>query len=114
MKILYEDRYFGLREIAAGALGDDVPWKSALRAFVSEWCDSRDFIEVRTSGSTGMPKLIRLPKKAMAASARLTNAFFDISRDSVLMLSLPLSYIAGKMMVVRAFEAGAVLLPESP
>ena len=78
--------------------------------FLEEWFDDRSYVLGHTSGSTGAPKEIQLSKADMRASARTTNAFFAIDRESVLLLCLSVSYIAGKMMVVRALEAGAELL----
>ena len=78
--------------------------------FLEEWFDDRSYVLGHTSGSTGAPKEIQLSKADMRASARMTNAFFAIDRESVLLLCLSVSYIAGKMMVVRALEAGAELL----
>lgn len=77
--------------------------------FLQEWFDEKPYVTGRTSGSTGKPKEIRLDKEDMRASARMTNRFFGINGDSVLLLCLSVSYIAGKMMVVRALEAGADL-----
>ncbi len=103
-----------MEEVVAGALGKEALWKNELAAFLSVWCGLQDFVEVHTSGSTGHPKRICLSKAAMSASARLTNDFFGITEHSMLLLSLPVSYIAGKMMAVRAFIAGASLVVEPP
>lgn len=78
-------------------------------AFLKEWFDDRPYVIGHTSGSTGVPKEIRLYKEDMRASARMTNTFLGIGPGSVLLLCLSVSYIAGKMMVVRALEAGADL-----
>ena len=81
-----------------------------LETFLSEWNDDRPYVVGHTSGSTGKPKEILLRKDDMRASARLTNEYFGIDVHSRLLLCLSTSYIAGKMMVVRALEAGAELL----
>lgn len=78
--------------------------------FMKQWRDSSRWIEAHTSGSTGQPNVIRLLKSDMEASAKATNAFFGITRDSVLGLPLSMDYIAGKMMAVRAFVAGCRML----
>lgn len=80
-----------------------------LSNFLTEWFDDREYVVGHTSGSTGQPKEILLAKEDMRASARLTNTFLGIGEDAVLLLSLSVEYIAGKMMVVRALEAGAEL-----
>ncbi|MDE5612454.1 MAG: AMP-binding protein [Odoribacter sp.] len=79
-------------------------------SFLKEWFDEKDYVCGHTSGSTGTPKEIRLGKTDMRASARITNDFLGIGKDSVLLLCLSVSYIAGKMLVVRALEAGAKLV----
>lgn len=81
-----------------------------LSSFLEEWHDARDYVCAHTSGSTGVPKEIRLLKADMRASAEATNAFFGINLESVLALPLSEGYIAGKMMAVRADISGARLL----
>ena len=73
-------------------------------SFLLLWFDEKDFIEVKTSGSTGEPKLIKLPKETMRKSAQTTLDFFSLKPGMTALLALPVSYIAGKMMVVRALE----------
>lgn len=85
-----------------------------LDSFLDEWRSPSPTVTVHTSGSTGKPKEIQLTKEAMRRSAQATNSFFGIGRDSVLVCPLSVGYIAGKMMVVRALEAGARLVMCSP
>lgn len=87
---------------------DQVP-QGEVFTFLKEWFDEKNYVTGYTSGSTGTPKEIRLDKDDMRASAALTNTFFGICSESLLLLCLSVSYIAGKMMVVRALEAGADL-----
>lgn len=82
--------------------------------FVRQWFDSNDYIIAYTSGSTGEPKEIRLSKHDMQISARATNRFFNITPSSLLVCPLSATYIAGKMMIVRALSAGCRLIMESP
>lgn len=82
--------------------------------FMEQWCDRRPYIIAHTSGSTGAPKEIKLLKSDMIMSARATNARFSISSHSHLHLTLSPAYIAGKMMIVRALEAGCDLTYEAP
>ena len=87
---------------------------TAFADFLEEYCNSNDYVVAHTSGSTGAPKLIKLLKSDMRASARLTNDFFGINGNSVLYLPLSPTYIAGKMMIVRAIESGAAIYEEAP
>ena len=74
--------------------------------FKKEWFSSAETVAAHTSGSTGAPKQIRLLKSDMRASAHATNRFFGLNGQSVFVCPLSPDYIAGKMMAVRAWEAG--------
>lgn len=82
--------------------------------FLDEWYNDLEYVNGKTSGSTGTPKTIRLLKSDMLASASLTNRFFQIDQSSRLLLCLSPTYIAGKMMIVRAIAAGAELYTVQP
>lgn len=85
-----------------------------VQEFVSEWNNGIDVVIAHTSGSTGSPKEIRLLKRDMLASAKVTNDFFGITEKSRMLLCLSPSYIAGKMMIVRSIVSGAELVFEKP
>lgn len=78
--------------------------------FLYEFRNPSEFIEARTSGSTGKPKPIKLLKSDMRASARATVRFFALGPESRIGTALSADYIAGKMMAVRALEAGCELV----
>lgn len=82
--------------------------------FIEEYYNELPYIVAHTSGSTGAPKEIHLLKSDMQASARLTCEHFALNSDSSFYLNLSPSYIAGKMMIVRALELGAKLIEEKP
>ena len=77
-----------------------------LALFLLEWFNEKTYVKVSTSGSTGNPKLIKLQKKSMINSAKATGEFFGLSENSTALLCLPINYIAGKMMIVRALVLG--------
>ncbi len=87
---------------------------AALADFLQEWYNESPYMQLHTSGSTGTPQSILAQKDAMRASARLSCEIFGLTRHSTVLLSLPLQYIAGKMMVVRALMSGADILPTDP
>jgi O-succinylbenzoic acid--CoA ligase len=80
--------------------------KNSFWNFIKAWLNEEDSIEVKTSGSTGTPKIIRIKKEQMRVSALATGRFFDLKPQDKALLCLPCDYIAGKMMVVRAFVLG--------
>ena len=75
--------------------------KEAL-AFCQAWKIGETKFIQQTSGSTGVPKTILLEKFQMEASAKATQGFFKVGKDTKLLCCLNPAYIAGKMMLVRA------------
>lgn len=84
-------------------------YEKEIGKFLLEWLNKDDFIFVQTSGSTGIPKKIYIPKKAMIASAIATGTFFNLQPKTTALLCLSAEYIAGKMMLVRALQLGLEL-----
>jgi len=74
--------------------------------FLLDWFDSKDYIEMQTSGTTGAPKTISVSKQAMVHSALATGDFFDLQPGNKALHCLPVKYVAGKMMLVRAMILG--------
>ena len=87
---------------------------ASLRDFLARWRDDSPTVEVQTSGSTGAPKLMRVEKSRMEAGARLTCAFLGLHEGDSALLCMPLQYIAGKMVVVRALTWGLRLVVVQP
>ena len=85
-----------------------------LEEFTSDFLSSSPLIEVKTSGSTGIPKRMLVEKSRMRASARMTCDFLNLHEGDTALLCMPLDYIAGKMMVVRAIERGLKLIDIPP
>lgn len=89
-------------------------FQASLADFLREWFDDHDTVLVHTSGSTGTPKPLRVEKQRMMQSAMLTVSFLGLHTGDTALLCMPLKYIAGKMVVVRALVAGLDLLPVTP
>lgn len=69
-----------------------------------------DAVVVATSGATGEPKGVVHTHRAMAASARATNAALETDPDSDRFLCcLPLHHVAGLAVVTRALASGTPL-----
>jgi len=82
--------------------------------FIQEWLDDSPEVLLHTSGSTGKPKAMMMPKTYMRQSAQMTLDFFSLQPGAVALCCLPASYIAGKMMIVRALEGGLNLHFSAP
>jgi len=82
--------------------------------FAQEIFGGKSWQLVETSGSTGIPKQLRFSKKAFVQSAEATNEYFILDETAQALLALPMRYIAGKMMVVRAIIGQYNLVSASP
>lgn len=89
-------------------------YEKSIGEFFLDWFDKKEYIEMTTSGTTGLPKLVRLEKKAMIQSALATGDFFDLKPGDKALLCLPTQFIAGKMMLVRSLILGLELDVVSP
>lgn len=86
----------------------------SIEEFLEEWYSDSDRVLVHTSGSTGEPKPLWVEKHRMEASARVTCSFLGLKPGDTALLCMPLDYIAGKMMVVRALTCGLRLICMEP
>lgn len=84
--------------------GDD--WEKPVGDFLLDWFDGKTYIEMKTSGSTGIPKTIRVDKQAMVNSALATGDFFGLHSENRALQCLPVKYVAGKMMLIRSIILG--------
>jgi O-succinylbenzoic acid--CoA ligase len=83
-------------------------------AFIQELRSKETFIQVNSSGSTGKSKNIRLEKHSLVESALRTQRYFNYYAGNIALLCLPVDYIAGKMMVVRALVSKLNLVLAEP
>ncbi len=74
--------------------------------FLQNWLDEKQDIALQTSGSTGKPKTLVFPKQALIKSAERTCLFFQLPQGTRALLALSPSFVAGKMMWVRALHCG--------
>ena len=82
--------------------------------FLDEWNNDSEYVEVKTSGSTGEPKRMLVEKRRMLNSARITCDFLGLKAGDAALLCMSTDYIAGKMMVVRSIERGLKLIEVPP
>ena len=85
-----------------------------LAVFLAAWWNTEPTMLLHTSGSTGKPKSMLATKEAMCASAAATCQAFQLQPGNTALLALPLRYIAGQMMVVRALVGGLQLITTTP
>ncbi|MBT8244498.1 MAG: AMP-binding protein [Winogradskyella sp.] len=95
-----------LKEVAYSLIKEGQSYEQTTGDFLTDWLNKDDFLYVKTSGSTGQPKQIKVQKQAMVNSAIATGNFFGLEPGNMAMNCLPNHYIAGKMMLVRAMILG--------
>lgn len=95
-------------------IAESQPWQKKVYDFLIEWLDEKDYVVVKTSGSTGDPKIIKIKKQHMVNSALKTGRFLGLDKGNSALLCLPAEYIAGKMMLARALVLGLDLTMVEP
>ena len=90
-------------------------WKKEVFDFIRTFLkdDGQDILQL-TSGTTGTPREHKLSREAMTTSAQRTLNFLGLRPGQKALLCLPIRYIAGKMMVVRALVGGLDLRLVNP
>ncbi len=95
-----------LMEVAYSFVKEGLDYERSIGDFLIDWLNPLDHVFVKTSGSTGEPKTIRLEKQKMVNSAIATGDHFDVTVGDTALHCLPADFIAGKMMLVRAMILG--------
>lgn len=95
-----------LCRVAYSFIKEGQDYEKPVGDFLLDWFDDRDYMMMSTSGTTGAPKSIKVSKQAMVNSALATGDFFDLKPGDLVLNCLPVKYIAGKMMFIRAFVLG--------
>ncbi len=95
-----------LIRVAYSFIKEGAAFEKPVGNFIYDWFDQNSFIKLKTSGSTGEPKMIRMEKQALVNSALATGDYFNLHSGNKALLCLPMDYIAGKMMFVRALILG--------
>lgn len=81
-------------------------WTRGILDLLNELMSNEGSLTARTSGTTGAPKSISVPRADLVASAQLTARTFGLRAGDRALHCLPCEFIAGKMMIVRAMVIG--------
>lgn len=98
-----------LIEVGYSLVKEGEPHERELGDFLLDWLSEQPAIRVKTSGSTGVPADLVLRKEHMSNSALATGNLFQLLPGDSAVLCLPVRFIAGKMMLVRAMVLGLSL-----
>lgn len=94
-----------LIDLSTVSLTDQKPsneFETKVLDFIKEWFSGSKTVKVKTSGSTGIPKVFEIEKSKMMNSAEMTCNFLELKEGNTALICLPIEYISGKMMVVRS------------
>lgn len=103
-----------ISEVAYSFIKEGENFEKEIGDFLQCWTDNNKTIDVKTSGSTGIPKTIVLKKEHMVNSALATGDYFNLKPKDTAFMCISASYIAGKMMLVRAMVLGLQITIAAP
>ena len=103
--MLLDFQKYGLGEIIENIQNKDVEVEGLIGdvlSFLEEWNSEANRFSIMSSGTTGEVKEMSFSKEALTTSANITLASFKLKKGDLVLQALPLSFVAGKMMLVRA------------
>ena len=101
-------------DLRSGSAIGETEFENSTLNFCRQWLNEQSSFSIKTSGSTGPPKIIPFTREQMLASAKQTIAFFNLRPDDTVLVCLNTAYIAGLMMLVRGFTAGSKIIAIEP
>ena len=96
----------GLLVLANDFIKEGEEFERITGEFLLDWFDTKKYVTATSSGTTGIPKKIKIDKQAMVFSALATAEFFDLKAGNRVLNCLSTNYIAGKMMLIRSIFLG--------
>jgi o-succinylbenzoate---CoA ligase len=102
--LIFPHQTYLFETISKGIYQEENEYFYEILNFCKDWLQGANHFELKTSGSTGSPKIIQVNRNQMIASAMATNKFFNIPEGKSLLCALNTNMIAGKMMLIRAME----------
>lgn len=88
--------------------------ETATLSFCGRWLSGEEAFCVKTSGSTGPPKVIQLTRGQMKLSAHMTAKALSLQPGDRAFVCLSPQHIGGLMMLVRGLELGLALTVVEP
>lgn len=112
---LLNGQHYSQEQILAGHWDTEDGYAQKVLTFARQWLSGETDFALSTSGSTGVPKTIHIQRQQMEYSARQTARALQLEEDDWALACLNIEFIAGKMMLVRAFvnHLNLVVVPPS-
>ena len=90
-------------KLFSSPLHANIKWTQGISTAIENWFTHPHApLSYKTSGSTGNQKEITHSRTAVIASAKSTLAYFNLKPKDRVVLCLPIDFIAGHMMLIRA------------
>lgn len=102
--LILNDRVISYVDILSGKPETFNEFEKGILNFSKKWLSEDDTFSQQTSGSTGTPKTITMSREIMCKSIQLTQQALNLKKGDNALVCLSADYIAGKMMLARAFE----------
>src|SRR5690606_24649036 len=93
--IVIEGNSISFEDIKVAQWPDQKPYFETSARFCHEWINGKRTFELKTSGSTGIPKTILVKREQMILSAQATRDFFNLDAAPTLLCCLNTEMIAG-------------------
>lgn len=95
-----------LKQVAYDFIKEGDQYEYFLGDFLLDWLDQSDYIYLKSSNNESENKKILFDKQSLVNSAISTGNFFGVTVGDSALHCLPVNYIAGKMMLIRAMILG--------
>jgi len=82
--------------------------------FIHNWISGQQVFSIKTSGSTGPPRMFTFTRGQLEKSAIRTISYFNLKPGDSILTCLNPSFVAGMMMLVRAFVGKLKLIIVTP
>lgn len=114
--ILLNNRQITHQELLDNQFSDSglSEFEYAVIFFYRQWHSDKTEFEFQTSGTTGTPKKISFHRDQLIHSGKLTCKTLDLKHGQNCLLCLSPNFVAGKMMMVRAFVNSMHLIATEP
>ena len=115
-RIFLQGQWWPLQPESIPALQATVasPWEEDVVEALRSWWNDAEVVITSTSGSTGNPRPIQHAKAAMEESAKRTLHHFGLMEGATAGLAMPVKFIGGMMMLVRAVVGKLDLVAVQP
>lgn len=112
--ILINQREITIQDITSGNARPLTEFEASTFNFIRSWLGDQETFSIQTSGSTGEPKSIPVTREQMKRSAQRTIQTLGLTENLTALICLNTRYIAGRMMMVRAFEGKMKIIATEP